>query len=290
MEILVLGGTGFIGSRLVEELVERGHEVTALSREKEGEVPEGVDYVQGDVTDYGSIVEAFEGKDAVVNLVALTPLRKPKKGMSHEKIHLGGTENEVRAAGENEVDYFIQMSALGADPEAPTSFLRAKGKAEDVVRESGLDWLIFRPSVVFGEGGEFVNYVDNLTAPYLSFLPGGGKTRFQPIYRGDLASMMADAIEQDRRNELLELGGPDELSMADITRMLYRSRGESVAILPIPMSAVKVGLKLASRLGFPMGEDQYRSLKMDNVTDSNAAPDFMSLEDMKPLEDFLESR
>ncbi len=290
MNILVLGGTGFIGSGLVEELVERGHGVAAMSVEEDAEVPEGVEYVQGDITDYDSMVDAFDGRDAVVNLVALSPLRKPEKGLSHEDIHLGGTENAVRAAEEKGVEDFIQMSALGADPDGPTAFLRAKGRAEEVVRESEHEWLIFRPSVVFGEGGEFVNYVDNLTAPYLSFLPGGGKTRFQPIYRGDLISIMADAIEEGVRNRVLELGGPDELSLADITQMLYSSRNESVAILPIPMFAVRIGLQLASRLGFPMGPDQYRSLKMDNVTNSNAASDYIPLEEMKPLREFLGSR
>ena len=197
MRILVVGGTGFIGTHLCRELHDRGHEVTALSRSAEsGGLPEDVRTVLGDVTAYESMAGAFEGQDAVVNLVALSPLFRPSGGNEmHFRIHEGGTANVVRAAEEHGVGRLVQLSALGADPDGETAYIRSKGLAEGIVRDSGLEWVVFRPSVVFGDGGEFVRYTKRLAPPYVTPLPGGGETRFQPIWVGDFVPMLADAID-----------------------------------------------------------------------------------------------
>ncbi|WP_435197002.1 complex I NDUFA9 subunit family protein [Natronomonas sp. EA1] len=197
MNVLVTGGTGFIGTYLCEELARRGHDVTALARTPgDADFDGDVATVAGDVTDRDSLEGAFEGQDVVVNLVALSPLFRPKGGNEkHFEIHLGGTEHVVEAAEEHGVSKLVQLSALGADPDGDTAYIQAKGQAEDVVKKSTLDWVIFRPSVVFGDGGEFVPFTKKLAPPYLTPLPGGGKTRFQPIWVGDLVPMIADAVE-----------------------------------------------------------------------------------------------
>jgi len=272
MNVLVVGGTGFIGQNLCVELHDRGHDVTALSRDPgDAELPDGVDSVAGDVTAYDSIEGAFEGQDVVVNLVALSPLFKPSGGASHEAVHLGGTQNVVDAAEERDVDRLVQMSALGADPDGSTAYLRTKGQAEQVVRDAPMDWVIVRPSVVFGEGGEFVGFTKALTTPYVTGLPGGGKTRFQPIWVGDLAPMLADcAIDEDRAGEVYEIGGPEVLTLADVTHLAYRAEGKSVRVLPVPMALAKIGLTAAGPLPFvPMGPDQARSLRIDNTVVEN---------------------
>ncbi|NUB90766.1 complex I NDUFA9 subunit family protein [Haloterrigena sp. SYSU A558-1] len=299
MKILVAGGTGFIGTPLCTELHERGHEVTALSRDpSDADLPAGVDRVAGDVSAYDSIAETVAGHDAVVNLVSLSPLYQPPDEDAHERIHLGGTANLVRAAEDGGVDRFLQMSALGADPDADTEFLRTKGEAEDVVTESRLAWTIVRPSVVFGDGAEFLEFTKQLTTPYVTGLPGGGKTRFQPIWVGDLVPMLADVLadSEARRasdasgqgpraadshvGETYEIAGPQIVTLADATELAYAAEGKSVSIVSIPMSLAKFGLSAIDPVPFlPFGADQARSLEINNTVVTNDVSAFGVSED-----------
>lgn len=291
MDVLVTGGGGFIGRYLCDELVERGHEVTALSRDPDPSIfDEDVDTAVGDVTAYDSIEGAFEGRDVVVNLVALSPLFQPPGDKSHEGVHLRGTENAVRAAEAHDVPRFVQQSALGADPNGATAYIRAKGRAEDVVRESALDWTIFRPSVVFGDGGEFVSFTKKVTPPYLAPLPRGGRTRFQPIWVGDLVPMLADAVEDDSHvGETYEIGGPAALMLADVAKLAYRAEGKPVSVVPVPMGLTKVGMAAIGPVPFvPFGPDQARSLEMDNVVTHNDIDAFgRSESDLTTLASYL---
>ncbi|GGJ08063.1 NADH dehydrogenase [Halobellus salinus] len=293
--MLVVGGTGFIGTSLCSELKHRGHNVTAMSRNPGGgDLPDGVNKAMGDVTDYGSISGAFEGMDAVYNLVALSPLFKPSGGDTmHDRIHRQGTENVVRAAEDHGVDRLVQMSALGADPDGGTAYIRSKGRAEATVTGADLKYTVFRPSVVFGDGGEFVSFTKLLAPPYVSALPGGGKTRFQPIWVGDLVPMLADAIgSEEHAGETYEIGGPDKLTLAEIARLIHRSDGRSTTVVPVPMALAKLGLSVGDLIpGFPMGKDQYRSLRFDNVTDDNDTGEFgVGTSELTTLKAYLSGR
>jgi len=312
MNVLIVGGSGFVGTTLTRDLTDRGHEVAVLSRHPgEADLPAGVETVPGDVTEYDAVEDAFVDRDAVVNLVALSPLFQPPPGTSHESVHLGGTENVVAAAETHDVPRLVQMSALGADPDGPTAYIRAKGEAERVVRDSSLDWTIVRPSVVFGDGGEFVSFTRKLTTPYVTGLPGGGKTRFQPIWVGDVAPMLADCVDggaaaasdgsgaaaNDDRSasadehvgETYELGGPEVLTLADVAKLSYRAEGRSLVVLPVPMVLARVGLTVLGAVpGFPMGADQYRSLQFDNtVTDNDVTAFGRDPHDLRTLADYL---
>lgn len=273
MNVLVIGATGFIGSHLVRKLTDRGHTVTALSRHAtSADLPEGVRAYDGDVTDYQSIEGAFEGQDGVVFLPALSPLFKPRGGnVMHDKIHYGGTENALAAAEKHGVERFVHMSNLGASPDGRTAYMRAKGRAEERVTESDREWVVFRPSIVFGDGGEFIPFTRKLTTPYLAGLPGGGKTPFQPIWIGDFAPMIADALEEDEHvGQVYDIGGPEVYTLAEVAKLAHRANGRPVSILPIPMALAKLGAALAGPLPFiPFGPDQVRALKYDNrVTDN----------------------
>lgn len=266
MNILVTGGDGFVGRNLCSELAERGHDLTVLSRTPDPSVlPDGTETTVGDVTEYGSIADAFAGQDVAINLVALSPLYQPPDEPSHEEVHVSGTRNTVKAAIEHDLDYVVQMSSVGVNPSGETGYVRAKGWAEWVVLTADIDTIVFRPNIMFGDDDEFVNFVERTTLPYVTALPDGGTTPFQPLWVGDTAAMVADAIgNDDHRNEIYELAGPEELTLADVTNRLYRARGRSVTILSVPMELVDVGLALAHLVPqIPFGIDQARSLKMD---------------------------
>jgi len=292
MNVLVAGGTGFIGRHLCTALRSRGHDVTALAREPDDDdLPDGVTVAVGDVTAYDSIEDAFEGQDAVVNLVALEPMFAPSGGEGmHERVHLGGTEHCIQAAETHDVDRFVQLSALGADPDGETHYIRAKGKAERSVQVSKLEWTIFRPSVVFGDGSGFLSFTRKLTPPLLAPLPGGGRTRFQPIYVGELVSMLADALEEDGHvGETYEIAGPEVLTLREIAKLVRRARGQSVTVVPVPMALAGLGLTVAGAIpGFPMGRDQYRSLRFDNTTESNDIDAFgLGRDELRTLAEYL---
>ena len=291
MEVHVTGGTGFVGSHLSNELAERGFDVVAVSRSPEEtavEVDESVQRHEGDVTEADTL--DFEGADAVVHLVSLSPLTKPR-GTTHEAVTAEGTRNVVEACEAAGVERLVHMSALGADPDGSTAYIRAKGEAERAVRESSLGWTVFRPSVVFGDGGEFVAFTKLLTTPYVTGLPGGGKNRFQPVYIGDLVGMVADSLEDDADvSETYEVGGPKSLTLAEMSKMVYEAEGKSLCVVPVPMPLAKVGLTLADPLPFvPMGSDQYRSLKMDNVVEGTNDIDAfgVSVEDLTTFSEYL---
>jgi NADH dehydrogenase len=301
MRILLIGGTGFVGTRLCQELHDRGHEVTALSRSTDGaDLPSGVETARGDVTDRDSIEGAFEGQAAVVNLVALSPLVRPRGGNdTHFRVHVDGTRNVVRAAEEHGVERLVQLSALGADPDGETAYIRSKGQAESIVRDSDLEWVIFRPSVVFGDGGEFIPSIKRLAPPYLTPLPGGGRTRFQPIWVGDLVPMIADAVAGGHAGETLEIGGPEVLTLADVARLAHGADDRPVGVLPVPMALAGLGLKSLDHVparvldlipGVPrMGSDQYRSLRFDNTVEANDATAFgLDEADLLTVEAYLD--
>jgi NADH dehydrogenase len=295
MDVLVVGGTGFIGTALCHALDEAGHEVTAFSRSPENaDLPSGVDRVAGDVRDAEAVSAAVEGNDAVYYLVALSPLFEPTGGLTHEAVHLGGTRHTVTACERHGVDRLVHLSALGARTDAPTAYLRTKGEAERLVTESDLEWTVFRPSVVFGEGGEFVSFTRELKSTFAPGLPvypipGGGTTPFQPIWIEDFVPMLVAALEPRHAGQAYDVGGPEVLTLAEVARLAFRAEGKSVSVVSLPTALAKVGVRLAGPLPFiPFGVDQIRSLDEDNRVPDNDIDAFGVAEsDLRTLSDYL---
>ncbi|WP_331234974.1 complex I NDUFA9 subunit family protein [Natronorarus salvus] len=298
MNVLVTGGTGFIGSYLCDELAERGHSVTALSRSPDpSAVSQAVETVEGDVTDPDSLEGPIDGQDVVVNLVSPSPLWEPEGGNEmYDRIHRQGTENLVRLCEDAGVDRFVQQSGLITGDEDLTSYHRAKARAEEIVRESDLEYVIYRPSIVFGDGDEIVGFTTKLKQMFapvgpLYPLPGGGeRTYFQLIYVGDLAPMLADGVEGDEHaNETYELGGPKVYSLREMTELVFESKGRDITIVPLPMALSKVGMTAMGVVpGLRLGPNQYRGLKADNrVSDNDVGVFGVSEDEMTTFEEYL---
>lgn len=274
MNVIVVGGTGYVGRAVCGELADRGHDVTALARNpSDADLPDAVTTAMGDVTAFDSIESHFEDQDVAVNLVALSPLFKPPRGLTHERVHTEGTRNVVEACERHDVDDLVQQSALGADPNGRTAYIRSKGDAERIVQESDLAWTILRPSVIFGDGGEFVAFTKQLTTSILAPLPGGGTNEFQPIWLGDFAPIVADAVEDEdvvHRGEIYQIGGPEVLSMREVTELAWEADGKDPALVSLPKWFMKTGLTLAGPIPFfPFGPDQARALDIKNTVDEN---------------------
>lgn len=291
VKTVVFGGTGFVGTRVCSALNDRGVTVTAIARsDATGQLPAGVDIEIADVTDQSSLVEPLNGADSIINLVAVSPLQRPRGGEKmHDQIHRQGTRNIVEAARHQDVSRLIQMSGIHADPDGPTHYLRAKGRAEAIVREEMPEWVIFRPTVLFGDGCEFIPFMKRVAPPYLTPLPGGGQSLFQPLGVTDLANMISDAILDDSHSgEIYEVGGPTCYSLAETATLIHKADGRPTHVLPIPMKLAGIGMHVSAFLpGFPFGPDQYESLKLDLVTTENAASEFIPIDELATFEAYL---
>ncbi|WP_254762359.1 complex I NDUFA9 subunit family protein [Natrinema marinum] len=271
MNVLVAGGTGFVGRSLCRVLVDRGHDVTAASRTPDATgLPDSVETAALDVTE-PDLGTAVAGHDAVVNLVAL-PSHVQPRGRCHEAVHYDGTRHLVTASEAAGVERFVQLSGLGVDDGVKTAYFRAKRRAERVVRDASLEHVIYRPSVVFGDGCAFVPFVERLVPPLVTPLPGGGRMRLQPIWVEDLTPLIADGLADDRHaGRCYEIGGPERLTLAETVTTI---RGGGV-VVPIPMALAGLAARAVEPLPWPpFGRDQYRAMGLDNTTTDDALAAF----------------
>ncbi|HSG80848.1 MAG TPA: NAD-dependent epimerase/dehydratase family protein, partial [Gemmatimonadota bacterium] len=212
-KVLLTGGTGFVGHHVARRLTERGHAIRALVRsaERANALRDlGAELVEGDVVD-DIAGETLAGCDAVIHLVGI--IREKPPALTFERVHTRGTLHVVEAAKSAGVKKFAHMSALGAAAQG-TAYQRTKYEAEELVRRSGLPFVIFRPSVIVGTGGEFTNLLVSMVrrAPAVPVI-GDGNYRLQPVDVGNMASAMVLAVERDDiSGESYDIGGPHKLT------------------------------------------------------------------------------
>jgi len=266
MDVYITGGTGFVGSALAQQLADN-HSVPVGDLDPSTSaipLPDSVKRDTIDVTEPDTL--EFTGFDAVIHLVALSPLWKPPDGTSHHSVHVEGTENVVKEAIASGVDHMTHMSALGADPAGSTAYIRAKGAAEEFVDAASIDAAIIRPSVIVGANDEFLSPLIKLTRyiPVLP-LPLGGSTMFQPLVIDDLADMIVHACEHHREGSFT-LGGPDVLSLHDLASLAFKANDRSPRTLSIPEWLVAAGAWIGEHMSLlPFGNDQRNALVMDNT-------------------------
>jgi uncharacterized protein YbjT (DUF2867 family) len=276
--ILVTGASGFVGSHLLPELLGAGHRVVALVRSSGAgdkvtrRLPAArvanVELRTGDVDRPATLPAALAGVDAVVHLVAIP--RDWNGGKQLLEVNLDGTRNLIGAMQASGVRRLVHLGALGVVDREELHYAKSKARAERAVMESGLDWTILKPSLLFGPGDGFFNIVADLVrlSPGIVPVPGDGKSRFQPLHVGDLALCLRLSLERPETVEHdFELGGPRTWTYREITAEVCRGMGRRRAIIPMPVPLIKLvaGAAEAVHLPFPVATDQLRQLALDNV-------------------------
>lgn len=273
MRVFVTGGTGFVGSEILRQLVAAGHTVRALVRPgSEGGVAihKGVEIRRGDVTDPASLDGALNGCQAVIHLVGIIR-ENPGKGVTFRRLHVEATRNMLTAAATQGVRRFVHMSANGTRANAESEYHRTKWQAEEAVRASGLDWTIFRPSLIFGPGGEFVTMLTGLVRR-LPIVPviGDGQYRLAPVAVADVAAGFVGALTHPEAVEkLYHCCGPAEYSYDEILDLVGAALGRrSVPKIHQPVFLVWPVLALFDSFpAFPISRAQVTMLLEGNVCD-----------------------
>jgi NADH dehydrogenase len=284
LSVFLTGGTGFVGGHVARALMRRGHRVRALVRgaRAAADVSElGAEAVQGDITRPETLAGALAGCDAVVHLVGIIRERRPRA--TFRGLHVEGTRNVLKAAAEVPVRKFVHMSALGAAPEG-TLYHRTKYEGEEVVRGAGLPYVIFRPSTIVGEDGDFLRLLVRLVR-FLPIVPviGSGKYRLQPLDVRDVARAFTQAVERDDlRDVTIELGGPHKLTYDRMLEIAGEELGHERPLAHLPLALVRplVDIVTALHLPTPIVADELRMLLEENVVagDTHALRDIFDID------------
>jgi uncharacterized protein YbjT (DUF2867 family) len=268
----VFGGTGFIGRYVVQRLATDGWQIrvparipdSALFLKPLGDVGQIVP-VAANIRNDASVRDAMEGADAVINLVGIL---YEKGRQSFDAVHREGAERLARIAAGLRADRFLHISALGADLQSEAGYARSKAAGEAAVRVAFPAATIFRPSIVFGPEDDFFNRFAGM-AQLLPALPliGGGHTRFQPVYVGNVAdALMAALKDPGTAGQTYELGGPQTYSFRELMQILLAEIQRKRWLVPVPFPLAKLqGAVLGLLPKPPLTLDQVKLLKRDNV-------------------------
>ena len=279
--VTVFGGSGFIGAQVVRALAKRGLRVRIAVRRPNvsyrmrtlGEVGQ-IELVQANLRNPASIGRALDGAEACVNLVGIL-FESGRQGF--QTIQARGAEEAAKAAAQRGITRFVQMSALGADADSGSRYARTKAMGEAAVRAAIPSAVVVRPSVVFGADDSLFNRFAALASllPVLP-LPGGGGTKFAPVFVGDVAAAIANAvIDTAAQGKTFELGGPKVYTYREMMELTLAEIHKSRALLPLPWGAASLIGALAEiptkLVGIPpvLTSDQVVLLRSDNVPSSD---------------------
>jgi NADH dehydrogenase len=294
--ILVTGASGFVGSHMVPVLVDAGHRVLALVRDDDGAAEvnrrlaptqrEAVETRVGDVTKPQTLPAALAGADAVLHLVAVA--RDWDGGATLRLVNTEGTRNILRATMDAGVRRYVHLGALGVvdDPDLHYGSSKVRGMA--LVRESGLEWTILSPSLLFGPRDGFFNILADLVrmSPGVVPITGKGDARFQPLAIGDLARAVVLAFGDPATvGREYPMGGPRYWTYREIVEEVLRGMDKRRALLPMPVALIRLVATASEkvRLPFPVATDQLRQLKHDNIGPLTSVVDGFGFEP-RPME------
>ena len=272
--VTVFGGSGFLGRHTVRALAKAGWRIRVATRHPHaafflrplGSVGQ-IDFIKCDVSDPDAVARAVHGAKAVVNLCGILF----QSGQTFEEVQADGAANIAQAARAAGADALVHVSALGADNESDSEYAVTKAEGEAAVREAFPSAVILRPSIIFGPEDGFFNKFASL-ARFTPALPliGGGRTRFQPVFVGDVAQAIVTGLtRQDGRT--YELGGPAVYSFKELLQLILRETGRRRILVPVPFGIAILKAAFLQILPKPLlTMDQVRLLKTDNVVAATA--------------------
>jgi uncharacterized protein YbjT (DUF2867 family) len=275
--ITIFGGSGFLGRHIVRALAKDGWRIRVAVRRPNtahflrpmGRVGQ-IQLLKTNIADDGSVDAAMRGADAAVNLVGILA---PSGSQRFRTLHAEGAERIARAATAHRAVRLLHVSALGASADSPSLYARSKAEGEERVRAAFPAATIFRPSIMFGPEDDFFNRFAWLArlSPILPLI-GGGHTRFQPVYVGDVAQAALNALnDPTSEGRIFELGGPEVLTFKEIMQMVLKQTHRKRLLMPVPFAVARVQAAVLGLLPKPLLTlDQVKLLQRNNVVADGA--------------------
>jgi NADH dehydrogenase len=271
--VALAGGSGFIGRAIARRLLAGGINVRVLTRNPDSararlDLP-GIEFVGVDIGLPALLKQALRGADAVVDAIQFEgyPVENPRRGLTFERIDYGGAIALIAAAKQAGVQQFIYISGAAADENSNHPGFRAKGRAERAIRESGLTYTIFRPSLVYGPEDKVVNGLARALrfAPVFG-VPGTGRQKVQPVLVDDLAACVVLAVSGRGRNGTYEIGGPDLMTFDEMMQIIMDASGHRRPLFHIPEGVMRGVGGLLEKLPKPiLSRDAVTFVTADNA-------------------------
>ena len=276
--VTVFGGSGFLGRQIVKHLAEAGYRVRVAVRHPDratflsGFGPDGrIELVRADVWNEATVARAVEGSASVVNTVGHYV---EKGGATFDSVHGQGALHVARQAKQAGAERLVHISGVGAHPESPSPYVRARGIGETLVKEAFDGVTILRPSVIFGPGDSFLNTLARMTrqSPIMPLF-GAGSTRLQPVFVGNVAEACIRLLaDLSTRGRVYELGGPRIYTYRELVRLVHDRVAGRALMVPCPFLVWDVlAAAMATHPNPPLTRDQVTLMKRDNVVDGQAS-------------------
>jgi NADH dehydrogenase len=272
--ILITGGSGFVGSNLIPELIQNNFKVRCLVL-NDIEVKKVEQYkvktVVGNVANPKSLIHAMDGVDTIIHMVAI--LREHGRA-TFEGVNVHGTNNMIQEARDSGVKRFIHIGILGANKDPKYRYLHSKWLGMKAVEESGLDYTILKPSVMFGPQAGFIEALMRSIKmfPLLAPIAGSGKTLLQPIWVKDVAKCIVKAAKGEKIGQSCEIGGPEHFTYEQVMDIVMAAAGIKRTKIHIPIALMRPVVTIMDKLSSdpPITRDELDALGLNNVTQPDA--------------------
>ncbi len=269
--ILVTGSSGCIGRAVVERLVSSGHQVKCLFHwGNEHSAPRRVTITGGDVRNEDSIHEAITDGGACDTVIHLAYLRRESRHNTYEDINTKGTHSIISAMKRAEIKRLIVVGCIGAESRSPYPLQRSLGKAEEIIRQSGLNFTVLKSAVVYGEGDWLTSWMHGVATgfPFVMPVPHKGQTKLQPIWVGDVAACVERCLNtRSTFRQVVPVGGPQALTLADIANITMTATNKKRRLVRVPSALTKHVASFISRCRDALNEMEMESLSYNRTTE-----------------------